>query len=167
MDTYFIDEHPQLFQFQRSQNRAQKLLNYIGNVLVNGPSTPLATNLKPSDTTHPHVPATPISMLYLQMYMYTLVITVLIIGDPPKGFRNIIKEQGPSAFAKAVRQHKGLLLMDTTFRDAHQSLLATRVRTHDLLKISPYVSHKFNNLYSLGKIGSCFDYFAFTIWFYF
>lgn len=63
LDTYFIDEHPQLFQFQRSQNRAQKLLNYLGNVLVNGPSTPLATGLKPSYTTHPHVPATPISKL--------------------------------------------------------------------------------------------------------
>lgn len=43
--------------------------------------------------------------------------------------------EGPEGFAKAVRKHKGLLLMDTTFRDAHQSLLATRVRTHDLLKV--------------------------------
>lgn len=60
LDTYFIDEHPQLFQFPRSKNRAQKLLNYIGNILVNGPSTPLATNLKPSDTTHPQIPEVPI-----------------------------------------------------------------------------------------------------------
>lgn len=64
LDTYFIDEHPQLFQFQRSQNRAQKLLNYIGNVLVNGPSTPLATSLKPSDTSHPHVPITPLGIFF-------------------------------------------------------------------------------------------------------
>ena len=55
--------------------------------------------------------------------------------DPPKGYRDILVSEGPEAFAKAVRNHKGLLLMDTTFRDAHQSLLATRVRTHDLLKV--------------------------------
>lgn len=55
IDTYFIDEHPQLFQFQPSQNRAQKLLNYLGSVLVNGPSTPLATQLKPADI-KPHIP---------------------------------------------------------------------------------------------------------------
>lgn len=60
LDTYFIDEHPQLFKFRRSQNRAQKLLNYLGNVLVNGPSTPLATDLKPATTNHPVVPELPI-----------------------------------------------------------------------------------------------------------
>lgn len=61
--------------------------------------------------------------------------------------------EGPEAFAKKVRSQKNLLLMDTTFRDAHQSLLATRVRTHDLVKISPYVAHNFNNLYSLENWG--------------
>ncbi len=59
LDTYFIDEHPQLFKFKRSQNRAQKLLNYLGEVLVNGPKTPLATNLRPSDGVHPIVPQIP------------------------------------------------------------------------------------------------------------
>ena len=75
------------------------------------------------------------------------------VTDPPKGLREIFKTQGPEAFAKAVRSKKELLLMDTTFRDAHQSLLATRVRTHDLLKISPFVAHNFNNLYSLENWG--------------
>lgn len=55
VDTYFIDENPQLFNFQPSLNRAQKLLNYIGQVLVNGPTTPLATPNKPSEI-KPHVP---------------------------------------------------------------------------------------------------------------
>lgn len=73
--------------------------------------------------------------------------------QPPKGFHHIFKEQGAEAFAKAVRNHKGLLLMDTTFRDAHQSLLATRVRTHDLLKISPFVTHNFSQLYSMENWG--------------
>lgn len=72
---------------------------------------------------------------------------------PPPGLRDILKAEGPEAFAKAVRAKKNLLLMDTTFRDAHQSLLATRVRTHDLLKISPFVAHKFNNLYALENWG--------------
>ena len=58
IDTTFIDEHPQLFQFHPSQNRAQKLLNYLGDVLVNGPLTPLATSLKPSDV-KPVIPETP------------------------------------------------------------------------------------------------------------
>lgn len=69
------------------------------------------------------------------------------------GFRDVLLRDGPEGFAKAVRAHRGLLLMDTTFRDAHQSLLATRVRTHDLKKISPFVSHSFNNLFSLENWG--------------
>ncbi|XP_065369383.1 pyruvate carboxylase, mitochondrial isoform X2 [Calliphora vicina] len=134
LDTYFIDEHPQLFKFRHSQNRAQKLLNYLGEVLVNGPQTPLATTLKPAEVS-PHVPNVP------------------LVTEPPKGLRHILTSQGPEAFAKEVRSRKNLLLMDTTYRDAHQSLLATRVRSHDLLKISPYVANKFNNLYALENWG--------------
>ena len=64
LDTYFIDEHPELFQLPQSQNRAQKLLNYIGTILVNGPSTPLATKLKPAEI-HPHVPEIPLGNVAL------------------------------------------------------------------------------------------------------
>ncbi|XP_037945237.1 pyruvate carboxylase, mitochondrial-like isoform X1 [Teleopsis dalmanni] len=150
LDTYFIDEHPQLFKFRHSQNRAQKLLNYIGEVLVNGPQTPLATGLKPADVT-PHVPEVPLDLspeALLREERGEAKVT-----EPPKGLRGILKSQGPEAFAKEVRSRKNLMLMDTTFRDAHQSLLATRVRSHDLLKISPFVAHKFNNLYSLENWG--------------
>lgn len=135
VDTYFIDENPQLFQFAPTQNRAQKLLNYLGTVLVNGPCTPLATSLKPAEI-RPHVPR-----------------IAMDAAEPPRGLRDILKEKGPDAFANAVRQHQSLLLMDTTFRDAHQSLLATRVRSYDLLQISPFVAHKFSNLYSLENWG--------------
>lgn len=130
LDTNFIDEHPELFQFEPSQNRAQKLLHYLGQVMVNGPQTPLATNLEPADIV-PTVPETPVDK------------------SRPAGWRTVLLQEGPEGFAKKVRAHKGLLLMDTTFRDAHQSLLATRVRTKDLLNISPFVSHNFNNLFSL------------------
>ncbi|XP_062128740.1 pyruvate carboxylase, mitochondrial-like isoform X1 [Drosophila sulfurigaster albostrigata] len=150
LDTYFIDEHPQLFKFSTTQNRAQKLLNYLGEVLVNGPQTPLATSLKPAEVT-PHVPTVPLDLSPEALEREKS--GEAKVTAPPQGLRDIIVQQGPEAFAKEVRSRKNLMLMDTTFRDAHQSLLATRVRTHDLLKISPYVAHKFNNLYSLENWG--------------
>ncbi|EAU34502.1 pyruvate carboxylase [Aspergillus terreus NIH2624] len=66
-----------------------------------------------------------------------------------KGWKQIIDQEGPVAFAKAVRANKGCLIMDTTWRDAHQSLLATRVRTIDLLNIAHETSHALSNAYSL------------------
>ena len=71
----------------------------------------------------------------------------------PRGWRDVLLEKGPEGLAKAVRQHKGLLLMDTTFRDAHQSLLATRVRTYDMKRISPFVAHTLNPLFALENWG--------------
>ncbi|XP_074128759.1 pyruvate carboxylase, mitochondrial isoform X1 [Sminthopsis crassicaudata] len=133
VDTQFIDENPELFQLRPVQNRAQKLLHYLGHVMVNGPQTPIATKATPSPI-DPIIPPVP-------------------MGPPPAGFRDILLREGPEGFARAVRNHKGLLLMDTTFRDAHQSLLATRVRTYDLKKISPYVAHSFNNLFSMENWG--------------
>uniref|UniRef100_A0A4W4E5C0 Pyruvate carboxylase n=1 Tax=Electrophorus electricus TaxID=8005 RepID=A0A4W4E5C0_ELEEL len=133
VDTQFIDENPDLFNMKPVQNRAQKLLHYLGHVLVNGPTTPIPVNAKPSPV-DPVVPAVP-------------------LGDPPTGFREVLLRDGPEGFARAVRAHQGLLLMDTTFRDAHQSLLATRVRTHDLKKIAPFVAHNFSNLFSMENWG--------------
>jgi pyruvate carboxylase len=65
------------------------------------------------------------------------------------GWRNIIVENGPEAFAKAVREYPGVLIMDTTWRDAHQSLLATRLRTIDMINIAKETSHALSNAYSL------------------
>ena len=80
---------------------------------------------------------------------------MLIVKDAttPSGWRDVLIKEGPEAFAKAIRQHPGLLLTDTTLRDAHQSLLATRVRTYDLTKISPFLSHRLNNIFSLENWG--------------
>lgn len=133
ISTRFIDENPQLFHFEPSQNRAGKLLNYLGNVVVNGPTTPLVTDIPPSKV-KVTAPPTPLSR-------------------PPYGLKDVLRAEGPEGFAKAVRKNQGTMITDTTFRDAHQSLLATRVRTHDLLKISPYVAHNFSNLYSLENWG--------------
>ena len=130
VDTYFIDENPQLFQFEPSQNRASKLLAYLAQVMVNGAQTPLQTNLKsPHITVQP--PKTPVN------------------AQVPNGWRKILKEKGPQEFAKAIRKRREVLLTDTTFRDAHQSLLATRVRTIDMRRIAPFVAHNFNDLLSL------------------
>lgn len=134
LDTNFIDENPQLFQFAASQNRAQKLLYYLANVMVNGPMTPLSTPLKPAEV-HPFIPEVPPG------------------ASAPYGWRDLLVKEGPEAFAKAIRQHKGLLLTDTTLRDAHQSLLATRVRSHDILKVAPFLAHNFNGLLSLENWG--------------
>ena len=67
----------------------------------------------------------------------------------PGGLRDVLLQQGPEGFARCVRNSNRLLLTDTTFRDAHQSLLATRVRTHDMLKVAPFVSRYLANAYSL------------------
>lgn len=139
VDTCFIDENPQLFQFQESQNRAQKLLHYLGQVMVNGPSTPLGTSIPPSDIT-PSVPPVPTNQEGKVL-------------PHPAGWRDVLIQEGPAGFAKKLRQHKGLLLMDTTMRDAHQSLLATRVRSYDLLRIAPYVSHSLSPLFCLENWG--------------
>jgi pyruvate carboxylase len=76
-----------------------------------------------------------------------------LLEAPPKGFKQIIDEEGPAAFAKAVRDHKGLLIMDTTWRDAHQSALATRMRTRDLLASAPATAEALADAYSLEMWG--------------
>ena len=67
----------------------------------------------------------------------------------PSGWRDLLLQKGPEGFADAVRKADRLLLTDTTFRDAHQSLLATRVRTYDMARIAPFASQYFANAYSL------------------
>ncbi|CAF1646454.1 unnamed protein product [Didymodactylos carnosus] len=131
--TSFLDENPGLFKFVPSQNRAQKLLNYISEILVNGPLTPLGTDVKPS-VIKPQLPH-------------------IKKKDLPDGWKQVLEQGGPKAFAKAVREHPKPMLMDTTMRDAHQSLLATRVRTYDLKKTGPYVAKNFSQLYSLENWG--------------
>ena len=85
--------------------------------------------------------------------MNMLIVTQITASTYPKGWRDVLVAKGPDGFAKAVRQHRGLLLMDTTFRDAHQSLLATRVRTHDLKRISPFVAQQLSPLFALENWG--------------
>ncbi|KAM7217384.1 pyruvate carboxylase [Rhypophila decipiens] len=136
--TTFIDDTPELFDLVGSQNRAQKLLLYLGDMAVNGSSIK--------------------GQIGEPKFKGDIIIPDLFDGQGnkidvsqpcDKGFRQVFLEGGPKAFAKAVRQYPGCLLMDTTMRDAHQSLLATRVRTVDLVNIAKQTSHALANLYSL------------------
>ena len=136
--TTFIDDTPELFSLIGSQNRAQKLLMYLGDLAVNG------SQIK--------------GQIGESKFKGEVVMPILTdqhgkpinINEPCKeGWRNIIVKEGPEAFAKAVRKNKGCLLMDTTWRDAHQSLLATRVRTVDVCNIAKETSYALSNAWAL------------------
>eukprot|EP00043_Microstomoeca_roanoka_P029138 m.20964 g.20964 ORF g.20964 m.20964 type:complete len:1169 (-) comp8995_c2_seq1:100-3606(-) len=132
--TRFIEQHPELMRFPERRNRAGKLLNYLGDLIVNGRSVVGAVGPDPE----------PVEIIMPSKPYET---------SCQEGFKNILDKEGPKAFAKAVREHKGHLLMDTTWRDAHQSLLATRLRTKDILTIAPATSHILKGLYSIENWG--------------
>ncbi|KAG9307072.1 hypothetical protein G9A89_016900 [Geosiphon pyriformis] len=141
--TTFIDDTPDLFKLVGSKNRAQKILKYLGDLVVNGSSIKGQIgepNFKQS--------------ILLPMIRSLAGPEPVDIRHPPThGWRHLLIEQGPEAFAKAVRRYNGVLIMDTTWRDAHQSLLATRVRTIDLLNIAPQTAHGLANAYALENWG--------------
>lgn len=136
--TTFIDDTPELFALVGSQNRAQKLLAYLGDVAVNGSSIK-------GQIGEPKLKGNIIMPELFDDENNHLDTSV----PCREGWKQIIDREGPEAFAKAVRANKGCLLMDTTWRDAHQSLLATRVRTVDLLNIAKETSYAYSNAYSL------------------
>eukprot|EP01134_Creolimax_fragrantissima_P000586 CFRG0586T1 len=130
--TRFIENKPELLKV-KYDNNALKLLRYLAEVNCNGTLTPLGNKDAVCTKVPPVIPVS--------------------TGRPPKGLRDVLKNEGVDTFVKRVRDEKKLLLMDTTMRDAHQSLLATRVRTRDILKIAPYTAQSFSNLYSLENWG--------------
>nr|WRH23597.1 pyruvate carboxylase [Naematelia aurantialba] len=138
--TTFIDDTPDLFKLVHSQNRAQKLLAYLGDISVNGSS--IAGQMgEPGLKTPAIIP---------QIRDVEDPSKIVDTTNPcTKGWRNIIVNEGPEAFAKAIRGYKGCLIMDTTWRDAHQSLLATRMRTVDMANIAKETSYALQNAYSL------------------
>ncbi|CUM67218.1 uncharacterized protein PRCAT00004911001 [Priceomyces carsonii] len=138
--TTFIDDTPSLFHMIKSQNRATKLLSYLGDLIVNGSSIKGQIGLPKLDT----------EALIPELHDPRTGIKVDVGATPaPRGWRQVLLEEGPQEFAKKVRAYKGTLITDTTWRDAHQSLLATRVRTIDLLNIAPTTAHALNGCFSL------------------
>jgi pyruvate carboxylase len=131
--TRFLDESPELFRMPRRADRATKLLAYLGDVILNG-NPEVKGKTAPTVFEAPPIPRAPSSA-------------------PPPGSRQMLLSLGPKRFAEWARSAKPLLITDTTFRDAHQSLLATRVRTRDLLATAPAVAHRLSNLFSLEMWG--------------
>ncbi|MFF3603813.1 pyruvate carboxylase [Streptomyces sp. NPDC002463] len=124
--TAFIEQRPHLLTARHSADRGTKLLTYLADVTVNKPHGPRPELIAPA-TKLPRLPA----------------------GEPPAGSRQRLTALGPEGFARSLRESPTLGVTDTTFRDAHQSLLATRVRTKDLLAVAPAVAHTLPQLLSL------------------
>ena len=131
--TRFIESSPDLFRFKTKQDRATRLLSYLGEVQVNG-NPEMAGRTAPMRIREAKVPPHE-------------------SAAPPAGTRQLLDELGPEGFAQWTLKQKRLLLTDTTFRDAHQSLMATRMRTWDMTRIAGYAAHHLHGLYSLEMWG--------------
>lgn len=132
-DTSFIDTTPELFIFPKKKDRATKMLNYIGTVTING--VPGVEQKKKPVFETPRIPK------------------VRLSEKPASGTKQILDEQGAEGLVTWIKEQKEVLLTDTTFRDAHQSLLATRVRTNDLAHIAPATARLLPELFSMEMWG--------------
>jgi pyruvate carboxylase len=131
--TRFLDDSPELFRIASRGDRATKLLSYLGDVILNG---------------NPEVKGKTVAEL-----LESPVLPSVPGVDPPPGSRQLLQKLGPKKFAAWARKEKRLLVTDTTFRDAHQSLMATRVRTYDLLATASAVAQRLPNLFSIEMWG--------------
>jgi len=131
LSTKFIEERPQLFHARESRDRGTKILNWLTDVTVNQPNGTGAGLVDPA-----------------------LKLPVVDVDSaPPPGSRQQLLELGPVGFASALRAQTALAVTETTFRDAHQSLLATRVRTRDLVAVMPTVARLTPQLLSVEAWG--------------
>ncbi len=133
-DTSFIDTTPELFLFPKRKDRGTKMLTYIGNVTING--FPGVEKRKKPVFAKPRIPS-------LQNP----------VAEPARGTKQILDEKGADGLVEWVKEQKSVLLTDTTFRDAHQSLLATRVRTTDLKAIAEPTAELLPDLFSYEMWG--------------
>src|SRR5215212_145230 len=125
--TSFIDDRPQLLTARTPADRGTKILNYLAEVTVNKPHGDRPSTVYP----HEKLPAIDLDAM------------------PARGSKHLLTEVGPEGFARWLRENKSVGVTDTTFRDAHQSLLATRVRTTGLLMVAPYIARMTPQLLSI------------------
>jgi pyruvate carboxylase len=130
----FIEDHPELFHMKRYLNRATKLLNYLGEVAVNG--NPSVKKIDPSI-----VFRTPVVPEFDRR------------GEAPAGTKQILDVHGPEGLSNWIKDQKQILFTDTTLRDAHQSLLATRMRTTDMLQVAEGFAKNHPNVFSMEMWG--------------
>jgi pyruvate carboxylase len=131
--TSFLDESPELFRFSGRADRATKLLSYVGDVILNG-NPEVKGKAAPQNFEKAVLPRVPDIA-------------------PAAGTRQLLLKLGPKQFAAWARKEKRLLITDTTLRDAHQSLMATRVRTYDLLATADALARRLPDLFSLEMWG--------------
>jgi len=127
--TKFIDETPELFNFKQRRDRATKVLTYIADITVNGHPETKGHALPAAHVRDPKPP--------------------VLRGEPQMGTRNLLEQKGPQAVADWMGQQRQLLITDTTMRDAHQSLLATRMRSLDMIKVAPAYAANLPQLFSV------------------
>jgi pyruvate carboxylase len=128
--TTFVDERPELTAVGSGGDRASRLLRHLAEVTVNSPHGERPAVADPASKLPP-LPA----------------------GDPPSGSRQRLQELGAAGFARWLRDETALQVTDTTLRDAHQSLLATRMRTFDMATVAPYLAHLLPDMFSLEVWG--------------
>lgn len=128
-NTRFIDTHPELLRGRKRRDRATKLLSYISDITINGQCDVRGRPRPRHDCTEP----TPLGLK----------------SEVPPGTRQVLEQEGPMAFARWVRGQSRVLITDTTMRDAHQSLIATRMRTYDMKRIVSDYGRAFPDLFSL------------------
>ena len=128
--TKFIDQTPELFDFRPRRDRATRILNYIADVTING---------------HPDVAGRPLPREGLKLPVAPEIGT----KTPEPGAKAILDRDGPEAVARWMSEQKRLLVTDTTMRDAPQSLLATRMRSIDMIKIAPSYAHDLSQIFSV------------------
>ena len=128
--TKFIDETPELFKWEKKRDRATRILSFIGETIVNG-NPEVKGRLKPKSMVLARLPK------------------VNVAKAPPPGTKQKLDELGAEGFAKWMLAQKHVLITDTTMRDAHQSLLATRMRQPDMAAIAPYYAHMLPQLFSV------------------
>ncbi|MFV0515264.1 MAG: pyruvate carboxylase, partial [Jhaorihella sp.] len=127
--TRFIDETPELFQFRKRRDRGTKVLTYIADITVNGHPE---TRGRPRPSASARTPRPPARR-----------------AAPQMGTRNLLEQKGPQAVADWMRAQKRLLITDTTMRDGHQSLLATRMRSIDMIRVAPAYAANLGGLFSV------------------
>ncbi|WP_088013077.1 pyruvate carboxylase [Gottfriedia acidiceleris] len=132
-NTSFVDSSPELFVFAKRRDRGTKLLNYIGNVTVNG------------------FPG--ISVKEKPVYDDIIIPNVNHIKSAESGTKQLLDKLGADEFSKWLKNQPNVLFTDTTFRDAHQSLLATRIRSKDLITVAEQTSKLLPNLFSMEMWG--------------
>ena len=145
--TDFIDKRPELLTANQSQDRGTKALNYLAAVTVNQPNGPRVEGIDPRKKL-PAFPGDKASEPERSPFDGPSQ-----TEQPPAGWRQVLLEKGPEGFAQALRQSTAVAVTDTSFRDAHQSLLATRVRTRDLLHAAPAYAHVLPQLFSMEAWG--------------